>query len=707
MRALSLRLKLYMSVISLLLIMGAGLIITAQISVRDLGQYIEEETANDIRHIVSVDMEATAGLYGEKVAGKLQAALRVSQVVKSIIAHNMSQSEATRLSRSELKSTLEKIAIDSDAINALYASFEPDRYDGNDAFFAGKADHSSKTGELELYFYRDPDGDIQFGTTEDSSVKYDATLDEFGNRVAEWYLCAHDKKAACLLEPYDYEVKEGYNELMTSLVVPILDNGNFAGVVGTDVNLSTLKNMMHTISQSLFDGQSKVTLLSQRGHIVASSHYNDKVLRPLKEAIPDRTGFLTQLHTGDKHFSDDTTLYVAYKIDIGVPDTAWSLLIELPTDVALANVTAMSEGIQDAISTSAYEQSLLGGLILLLSLGVIILLVRSVVTPLDVINRRMHNLATTEGDLTVELAIDTHAELIELSNGFNLFLKRLRRMVDDLKDVGKHVNTQSIDVSKISKEAEAQTIQQRQAIESVVTAMNAMSASAAEVAHIASNASGNAVDANQNVLNTQATLRSAVDGVDALANDMSEASDAITRVAERSEEINCILDVIRGIADQTNLLALNAAIEAARAGEQGRGFAVVADEVRSLAFKTRESTDEITRMIDALKEGVVSAVDIIHAGKECASLAVKGSTQANEALSLVVEEIGDVVVSINQVATAANQQSEVSGEIDNSLTHISATSVDVQHLANKVRGSGKTLGKQVAILDSELGQLKT
>ncbi len=619
----------------------------------------------------------------------------------------MSQTDNVRLSRSELKNTIEKIMVDSNAVSAIYANFEPNKYDGNDAFFAGKADHSSNTGELELYFYRDPDGNIQFGATEDSSVKYDATLDEFGNRVAEWYLCARDKKAACLLEPYDYEVKEGYNELMTSLVVPILDNGDFAGVVGTDVNLSTLKSMMQTISQSLFDGQSKVTLLSQRGRIVASSHYNDKVLQPLKEAIPDKAELLTQLHTNDKHFSDDNALYVAYKIDVGVTDTVWSLLIELPSDVALADVAALSESIQNAISASAYEQSLFGGAILLIALGVIMLLVRSVVTPLDEINIRMHNLATTEGDLTLELDIDTHAELIELAKGFNLFLKRLRGMVDDLKNVGKQVNTQSIGVSQISKETEEKTVHQRQDIKRVAAAMNAMSTSAIEVAQIANHASGNAVSANQNVLDTQVTLGSAVDGVDALAHDMNEASNAIKRVAERSEEINSILDVIRSIAEQTNLLALNAAIEAARAGEQGRGFAVVADEVRSLASKTRESTDEITKMIDALKEGVVSAVDTIHTGEEGASLAVKGTMQANEALSVVVEAIGKIVVSIDQVATAANQQSAMSEEIDSSLAQINDSSRDVQQLANKVRGSGEALGEQVAILDTELGQLKT
>lgn len=206
---------------------------------------------------------------------------------------------------------------------------------------------------------------------------------------------------------------------------------------------------------------------------------------------------------------------------------------------------------------------------------------------------------------------------------------------------------------------------------------------------------------------TQDTLSSAVNGVSAVANDMGEASTAIGQVANRSEDINRILDVIRGIAEQTNLLALNAAIEAARAGEQGRGFAVVADEVRTLASRTRESTDEISTMIDGLKQDVNGAVSVIQSGVDRATSAVDGTQEAAHSLATVVDRIGTIVEHVTQVATAAEEQSSVSEEINRNLTHIGDAANDLRELAGRVKGSGQALDHEVQVLERELSRLRT
>jgi methyl-accepting chemotaxis protein len=343
----------------------------------------------------------------------------------------------------------------------------------------------------------------------------------------------------------------------------------------------------------------------------------------------------------------------------------------------------------------------------ILAIGLLVFLVRSITRPLDQIKDRMANLASAEGDLTHELSIDTHAELITLADSFNAFLAKLRGMVNDLKEINQAVGIQVVDVQTIAAETDDNTGRQYSEIDSVVTAMNEMSAAASEVATFASDAASNAKEASEGVTNTQATLSTAVDGVQALAGDMEEASEAIGQVARRSDDINRILEVIRGIAEQTNLLALNAAIEAARAGEQGRGFAVVADEVRTLASKTRESTDEISQMIEGLQSEVQQTVSVIQSGVGRATSAVGQTKDADHALADVVSRIATIVEHVTQVATAAEEQSSVSEEINRNLTNIGDAASDLRELAQRVRDSGASLGEQMKSQEEQLGRLRT
>src|SRR5690606_2174252 len=196
-------------------------------------------------------------------------------------------------------------------LSSIYAQFEADAYDGQDIYFTGGVEeHSSDQGTLEIYYYRDPQGNVQFNRTEDPATKYLENRNEFGIREAEWYLCSRDSLKPCLMEPYEYEVEEGYSELMTSLVVPVINNGEFAGVVGADINLSTLQSTIAGVSEELFDGQSRVTLLSEKGLIAASSHYQEHLGRPLREALPDLASEFTSLHRNGGSFDNGEILAV-------------------------------------------------------------------------------------------------------------------------------------------------------------------------------------------------------------------------------------------------------------------------------------------------------------------------------------------------------------------------------------------------------------
>lgn len=708
MKKLSLRFKLYTLVVTLLLVMGISIVVTAQLSLGQMEERITTETRDTVQSIVMDRLSATAGKYGELVSGLFSTAYRTPEVVGNVIVRNIQSDSSGRISRVALQETIGAVLEEQQDLSSIYAQFEPDAYDGQDRYFTGGVeDHSSDDGTLEIYYYRAPNGEIVFNRTPDPSVKYLDNRNEFGIREAEWYLCSMDNRKPCIMEPYQYEIEEGYTELMTSLVMPIMDGQTFAGVVGVDINLSTLQKAIEGVSQELYEGDSRVTLLSEQGLIAAASHYSNHLGRPLSEAVPELAESLVDLHTGTGTHDDGQTLAVSYPIDIQLPGSQWSLLIELPRETALAEVNAITDLLTTEVAATAGRQLMVGVLVSVIAVLVLVVLVRSVTRPLNEIRDRMKNLASAEGDLTRELSIDTHAELIELAGGFNNFLARLRGMINDLKAVNRKVSQQAADVGDIAQQTDEQTQRQHQDIDSVVTAMNEMSAAAGEVAGFAGEAADNARKAQDGVRFTQNTLTSAVDGVSALAGDMDEASTAIGQVASRSEDINRILEVIRGIAEQTNLLALNAAIEAARAGEQGRGFAVVADEVRTLASRTRQSTDEISGMIDGLQQDVDGAVTVIRGGVDRARTAVEGTREADHSLAAVVERIGTIVEHVTQVATAAEEQSSVSEEINRNLTQVGDAASDLRELAQRVRNSGQTLDEQVKVLDGELGRLKT
>ncbi|MDX1599040.1 MAG: methyl-accepting chemotaxis protein [Marinobacter sp.] len=708
MKELSLRFKLYALVITLLLVMGGSIVVTAQLSLGDMEERMTTETRDTVQGIVMERLSATAGKYGELVSGQFATAFRTPEVVRNVIIRNIQADSSGRISRIALQETIGRVLEEQKSLSSVYAQFEPDAYDGQDRYFTGGVEeHSSDEGTLEIYFYRSPEGEVVFSRTEDPAVKYLDNRNEFGIREAEWYLCSRDTRKPCIMEPYEYEIEEGYSELMTSLVVPMLDDGKFAGVVGVDINLSTLQQTIRSVSNELYDGKSRVTLLSDKGLIAASSHYDNHLGRPLSEALPELASEFVDLHQGKQSYDDGETLAVSYPVELDLPGTQWSLLIELPRDIALAEVSEITALLSDEVGATAARQTIVGVVVSVIAILVLVLLVRSVTRPLNEIRDRMKNLASAEGDLTSELSIDTHAELIELASGFNAFLARLRDMINDLKNVNGKVRQQATDVGSIARETDEQTERQHQDIDSVVTAMNEMSAAAGEVAGFAGEAAENARQAQDGVRFTQDTLTAAVDGVSALSADMDEASTAITQVATRSDDINRILEVIRGVAEQTNLLALNAAIEAARAGEQGRGFAVVADEVRTLASRTRQSTDEISEMIEGLQSDVNGAVSVIRSGVDRATTAVDGTREADHSLAAVVERIGTIVEHVTQVATAAEEQSSVSEEINRNLTKIGDAASDLRLLAQRVRSSGETLDEQVEVLDSELGRLKT
>ncbi|WP_286823192.1 MULTISPECIES: methyl-accepting chemotaxis protein [unclassified Idiomarina] len=324
--------------------------------------------------------------------------------------------------------------------------------------------------------------------------------------------------------------------------------------------------------------------------------------------------------------------------------------------------------VTDSISTSSWLNSIITIISIALAVFISWYTVRSISRPLSRVNHMLNIMA--DGNLTERVDYSSQDEFGELASNTNKLTGNLRKLIEGIANRATQLATAAEQSSNVSDETTNAIDEQRRQIEQVATATQEMNSTASEMADGAEQALReiqHSDDEAKRVRQISDKNRATIEG---LANEIKGASEVIDQLSENSKNIGGILDVIRGIADQTNLLALNAAIEAARAGEQGRGFAVVADEVRTLASRTQESTEEIQDMIENLQNDSQRAVTVMNKGREQAELSVQQSDEAAQALQSITESVHQASDSSNHIANAAKEQSSTAQDISERLESI-------------------------------------
>jgi methyl-accepting chemotaxis protein len=359
-------------------------------------------------------------------------------------------------------------------------------------------------------------------------------------------------------------------------------------------------------------------------------------------------------------------------------------------------------------SASAAQNTVLILLVLSIGLGLMLAftLPNLISGPINKITEQLKDISQGEGDLTKRLNVRQQDEVGKLASFFDEFMDTLQSIVGKVQNVSHSVGESASDLRRVSEQNHSTINEQNLAIHSVVTAVEEMSSAAKEVAANTAETADQAKQANDSSDIGVKTIDNTIARIERLSTELDEASKTIATVEQEASNVNSVLDVIRGIAEQTNLLALNAAIEAARAGEQGRGFAVVADEVRTLASRTQDSTQDIQRMLEGLQQGVKSSVDAISASVETARETVESASITGQSLSDVKKIIDSISQMTVQVASAVEEQSQVVDEINKNLNAIGEYSNDVASGAETATRSCLTLDELSESLMSEVNSFR-
>lgn len=501
-------------------------------------------------------------------------------------------------------------------------------------------------------------------------------------RVRPWYKEASAAQKLIITKPY---IGASSKKLQVTIAQPA---GN--GVVGGDMLVA---GILEDVNRMKLPASGYALLLHNDGTIIAHRDAN-WILKPVNELEPQlTTAMLTRLKSANELVEMEFDHQAKLLSAMPIPDSEWELLFVLDKTELYA---PLMHQLWLQLGTSL--------LVLVVSVLFIGWLANLLFSPLHDVSRALAHIASGNGDLTARIHVHTRDEIGLLAGNFNTFVGTLRDLVSRIRQEAEAIE-QAADNSQCRSDNSAQRLgQQQQEIAMVATAVTQMASATQEIAHNAESTATAAQQSSHSSESGRERVQQTRHTITRLADEVGNATGVISELSRHAHEISSVLATIQGIAEQTNLLALNAAIEAARAGEQGRGFAVVADEVRVLAKRTASSTTEIQGTIETLQRTTQQAVTLMDKSHHLAEQSVQDATSASDALDEITRAIALISDRSTQIATAAEEQTKVTEEITANVTAIKEVGDELAKGADGRKQSAQNLQTQANSLNEKVAR---
>ncbi|WP_341521917.1 methyl-accepting chemotaxis protein [Pseudomonas sp. G.S.17] len=502
---------------------------------------------------------------------------------------------------------------------------------------------------------------------------------DYDPRTRDWYKASASANRTVVTEPY---VAVSSGKLVMTIASPVHRAGPMIGVIGADFDLTQVSDIINSLD---FNGHGRAFLMNGEGKVLI--HPDPQlVLKTLSDAYPEgapalREGLQEVRGDGKPQFLMLTHLN-------GVPSANWYVAVVLDQDAAFAMLKE--------VRASALVAMIIAVVVIIALLG---LLIRVLMIPLHVMGRAMHDIAAGESDLTRRLSVHGVDEFGTLAASFNKFVERIHDSIREVSSATAQVSEVTLSVVDASNASMRNSDQQASRTSSVAAAINELGAATQEIAQNAALASQHSSAARGLAVDGQQVVEDTIGSLKRLSAKIGDSCTNIEVLNVNTVNIGQILEVITAISQQTNLLALNAAIEAARAGEAGRGFAVVADEVRNLAHRTQNSAQQVQRLIEELQQGARQAVSTMNES-QCQSETSAGiANQAGDRLCSVTQSIGEIDGMNQSVATATEEQTAVVESINQDITELNM-------LNQRGVGNLQTTLQACTDLKQQVGRLK-